>query len=134
MVSIYDRQNETAYEQLKYRLAINDLGSARSLLLWDQQTYMPRGAVAGRAEQVATLSRLSLEMLVNEATARLLDSVGEPNPSSEEGRSSGGSDETTLKEPEPKGSRPLLATSTNPPSRLGAARGIDAKRPPYARR
>jgi carboxypeptidase Taq len=85
MVSIYDRQNETAYEQLKYRLAINDLGSARSLLLWDQQTYMPRGAVAGRAEQVATLSRLSLEMLVNEATARLLDSVGEPAPSSEEG-------------------------------------------------
>ncbi len=79
-------RNETAYEQLKDRLAtMNDLGSTRILLSWDQATYMPRGAVAGRAEQVATLSRLSHEMLVNEATARLLDSVGEPDLSSEEG-------------------------------------------------
>ena len=79
-------RNETAYEQLKDRLAtMSDLGSTRILLSWDQATYMPRGAVAGRAEQVATLSRLSHEMLVNEATARLLDSVGEPDLSSEEG-------------------------------------------------
>jgi len=69
-------KHETAYEQLKDRLAtISDLGSARSLLFWDQQTYTSRGAVAGRVEQVATLSRLSHEMLVNEATARLLSSV-----------------------------------------------------------
>jgi len=79
-------KHETAHEQLKDRLAtISDLGSARSLRFWDQQTYMPRGGVAGRVEQVATLSLLSHEMLVNEATARLLDSVGEPDPSSEEG-------------------------------------------------
>src|SRR5215207_7161238 len=64
---------------------MSDLGSTRILLFWDQATYMPRGAVAGRAEQVATLSRLSHEMLVDEATARLLDCVGEPDLSSEEG-------------------------------------------------
>ena len=101
MVSIYDRQTRDRIRAAKGPTGeINDLGSARSLLLWDQQTYMLRGAVAGRLEQVATLSRLSQEMLVNEATARLLDSVGEPAPSSEEGHPSGASDKTTLKEPQ----------------------------------
>src|SRR5215210_4058819 len=79
-------KHETAYEQLKDRLAtISDLGSARLLLFWDQQTYMPEGAVTGRAEQVSTLSRLSHEMLVSKETGRLLDSTVEPDPSSEEG-------------------------------------------------
>ena len=79
-------KHETAYEQLRDRLAtIGDLGSVRSLLFWDQQTYMPRGAVAGRAEQVASLSRLYHEMLVDGETGRLLDSAGDPDPSSEEG-------------------------------------------------
>ncbi|MCX6139702.1 MAG: carboxypeptidase M32, partial [Candidatus Kapabacteria bacterium] len=35
---------------------ISDLGAATSVLGWDQETYMPDGAVAGRAEQMATLS------------------------------------------------------------------------------
>jgi len=77
---------ETAYEQLKDRLAtISDLGSVRILLFWDRQTYMPRGAVAGRAKQVATLSRISHEMLTDPKTEMLLDCAGEPDPSSEEG-------------------------------------------------
>ena|SRR5215212_8060785 len=46
---------------------------------------MPRGAVAGRAEQVATLSRISHEMLTDPKTQMLLDSAGEPDASSEEG-------------------------------------------------
>ena len=79
-------KHETAYEQLKDRLAtISDLRSVKSLLFWDQQTYMPRGAVAGRAEQGATLSRLSHEMLVDAETGRLLDASGKPDPSSERG-------------------------------------------------
>ena len=78
--------NESALGQLKKRLAtISDLGSANSLLFWDKQTYMPKGGVAARAEQMATLSRLAHEMLVDAETGRLLDSLGEPNPSSEEG-------------------------------------------------
>src|SRR3954451_13851502 len=79
-------KRETAYEQLKERLAtINDLGSVQSLLLWDQQTYMPGGAVAGRAAQLSTLSKLSHEMLGDAETEWLLDSSGGANPSSEEG-------------------------------------------------
>ena len=79
-------KHEAAYEQLKDRLAtISDLSSARLLLFWDQQTYMPQGAAKGRAEQVATLSQLSHEMLVSKETARLLGSAGEPDPSSDEG-------------------------------------------------
>src|SRR3712207_7672802 len=57
---------ETGYERLMDRLAVvRDLRSARSLLFWDQQTYMPAGGVAGRAEQMATLSRLGHEMLAD---------------------------------------------------------------------
>jgi carboxypeptidase Taq len=62
--------------KLKSRLGeISDLGKAVALLSWDQQTYMPRGAVAARAEQLATLSRLAHEMFCAEETARLLDAV-----------------------------------------------------------
>jgi carboxypeptidase Taq len=77
---------EPALKRLKDRLAtISDLRAASSLLFWDRQTYMPKGGVAGRAEQMATLSRLAHEMLVDVETGRLLDSLGEPDPSSEEG-------------------------------------------------
>src|SRR3712207_8760167 len=77
---------ESRFEKLKDRLAtISDLGAANSLLFWDRQTYMPEGGVAGRAEQMATLSRLAHEMLVDIETGRLLDSSGELDPSSEKG-------------------------------------------------
>jgi carboxypeptidase Taq len=80
------RERESTYLRLKDRLAtISDLRSTKSLLFWDQQTYMPGGAIASRAEQMATLSRLFHEMLVNGETKRLLYSVGEPDPSSEKG-------------------------------------------------
>jgi carboxypeptidase Taq len=81
-----NKEKKTAFEQLEDRLAtLSDLRSVKSLLFWDQQTYMPAGAVAGRAEHVATMSRLAHEMLVDGETKRLLDSSGEPDPSSEEG-------------------------------------------------
>ena len=80
------REQEITYERLKNRLAIiSDLRSAKSLLFWDQQTYMPKGGVAGRAEQVAALSRLTHEMITDGETERLLDASGELDPSSEEG-------------------------------------------------
>jgi carboxypeptidase Taq len=79
-------REETTYERLKDRLAmISDLRSTKSLLFWDQQTYMPGGGVAGRAEQAATMSRLAHEMLTDDETKSLLDASGEPDPSSEEG-------------------------------------------------
>ena len=79
-------KREVALERLKKRLAaISDVGSANSVLFWDQQTYMPKGAIAGRAEQMATLSRLAHEMLVDAETGRLLDAAGDPDPETVEG-------------------------------------------------
>jgi carboxypeptidase Taq len=79
-----DRPNE-ALRWLKERLAtISDLNSARNALNWDRQTYMPEGGVAGRAEQVATLSRLVHEMLVSRETAELMATLEKPEPGSED--------------------------------------------------
>jgi carboxypeptidase Taq len=61
---------------LKTRLAeIHDLNKAAALLSWDQQTYMPRGAVGARAEQLATLSRLAHTLFTADETGRLLDAA-----------------------------------------------------------
>ncbi len=57
-----------------------DLDSSSSVLLWDQQTNMPPGGAAGRAEQLATLARLSHEIVASDETARLLDDAGDPEP------------------------------------------------------
>ncbi len=72
---------EEALRLLKDHLStVADLDSAASVLRWDQQTYMPRAGVAGRSEQLATLTRLSHEMISAGQTARLLDAAGEPEP------------------------------------------------------
>src|SRR5215208_5854041 len=77
-----DRPNE-ALRWLKERLAtISDVNTARNALNWDRQTYMPYGGVPGRAEQVATLSRLVHEMLVSRETAELIAALEEPKPCS----------------------------------------------------
>ena len=53
---------ETKLVELKRRLLeISDLAAARSVLRWDQATYMPRGGAHARARQGATLSRLAHE-------------------------------------------------------------------------
>jgi carboxypeptidase Taq len=65
-----------AFTELKSRLAtISDLRKAASLLFWDQQVMMPRGAAAGRAEQLATLDRTQHECFVSEETGRLLEAA-----------------------------------------------------------
>jgi carboxypeptidase Taq len=77
--------SEKPLQLLKERLAtISDVNAAEAALSWDRQTYMPEGGIALRAEQLATLSRLSHEMLVSEETGRLLGSVDEPVPGSVE--------------------------------------------------
>jgi carboxypeptidase Taq len=79
-----DRPNE-ALRWLKVRLAtISDLNSARIALNWTRQTYMPEGGVAGRAEQVATVSRLVHEMLVSREPAELMAALEKPEPGSED--------------------------------------------------
>ncbi len=60
-----------------------DLDSAASVLHWDQQTYMPPGGVAARAEALATLSRLSHGITASDETAHLLNAAGDPEPGSD---------------------------------------------------
>ncbi|HEY2317439.1 MAG TPA: carboxypeptidase M32 [Solirubrobacteraceae bacterium] len=59
---------------LKQRLGqLSDLGHAMSLAHWDQQTMMPPRGGEGRAESLATLTRISHEMFVDDETGRLLE-------------------------------------------------------------
>ncbi len=62
--------------ELRVRLAtIHDINAANALLAWDQQTYMPEGAITDRAEGMATLSRLAHEMFTDAKTGGLLDDL-----------------------------------------------------------
>jgi carboxypeptidase Taq len=67
-----------ALRDLRAHLAtIADLRSAGAVLRWDQETYMPPGGAAGRAEVLATLARLAHERLVSTRTQELMD-VAQP--------------------------------------------------------
>ena len=60
-------------EPLTARLVeIRRIQSAASVLSWDQETYMPVGGGAARAEQIATLEGLAHQKLVSEEVERLL--------------------------------------------------------------
>jgi carboxypeptidase Taq len=66
----------SALETLRERIGeIEDLDRASSLLGWDQQVKMPPGGAGVRAEQLATLGRLSHEALTSDEMGRLLDEV-----------------------------------------------------------
>lgn len=53
-------------------LEIKRIQSAASVLSWDQETYMPAGGGAARAEQIATLEGLAHERLVSPQIESLL--------------------------------------------------------------
>lgn len=71
---------------LKERLYdFNALGAAASVMDWDQQTYMPHGGAAARAEHVSLLSRMAHEIMTDEKTIRLVeDAAKEAAPGTEE--------------------------------------------------
>lgn len=67
---------EESYNLLKQRLAeLSDLGAIGGLLSWDQQTMMPPRAAEVRAEQLATIARLSHERFIDPEIGRLLDDL-----------------------------------------------------------
>jgi carboxypeptidase Taq len=67
---------DARYEQLRERLAeIWDLSKAASILGWDQQTKMPPRGAAGRAEQLATLGRITHEKFTDPEVGKLLDAL-----------------------------------------------------------
>ncbi len=71
---------------LKDRMAsLSDLGGASMTLFWDRQVYMPGGAVEGRAEQLATISRISHEILTEPETGELLEALEDLDPETDDG-------------------------------------------------
>ncbi len=63
----------TAYRQLETRFGrIAAVEDALGILDWDAQTMMPRGAMAGRSDQLAALKVLSHELIVDERMGDLL--------------------------------------------------------------
>jgi carboxypeptidase Taq len=69
---------------------VADLQAARSVLGWDQQTYMPPGGAGGRAMQLATLSRLAHERFVSDEMGAALQAarseVADLDPDSDDAR------------------------------------------------
>jgi carboxypeptidase Taq len=64
---------QSAVQAFRDHLApIIDLRAAAAVLGWDQETYMPRGAIEARAAQLGTLGRLAHELFVADETAALL--------------------------------------------------------------
>jgi carboxypeptidase Taq len=79
------------FDEFRERLGeIVDLHGASAVLDWDQQTYMPSGGAAGRAQQVSTLQRLAHERFVSPEFEVLLvaaaDDVTGLDPDSDEVR------------------------------------------------
>ena len=67
---------EQRLQDLRARLAqVSDLGRVARVLGWDQQTMMPRGGVATRAEQLATVGHLAHELFTSADVGRLLEEL-----------------------------------------------------------
>ncbi|MBZ0300808.1 MAG: carboxypeptidase M32 [Anaerolineae bacterium] len=68
----------TALDALKAHLAeIHNLAMVNWLLQWDQNTHMPPDGSPARAAQQSTIQRLRHELLVSDATARLLEQAAQ---------------------------------------------------------
>ncbi len=71
-----DEPMEDKFRKLRELLArVSDLGSAAAVLGWDQETYMPPGAAAARAEQIATLGKLAHEFFISDEIGDLLEAL-----------------------------------------------------------
>lgn len=67
--------------ELKAHLApYLDLNHSIAILSWDQEVFMPPGGGQGRARQLATLSRLSHEILTESKTEKLLFAAEQEHP------------------------------------------------------
>lgn len=68
-----DIMNEKKLNQLKELIyEINDINMAAALLRWDQETYMPKGGIQDRAEQLSTLSKISHEKFISPQIGELI--------------------------------------------------------------
>ena len=77
---------EDKLQLLKERMAsLSDLGGASMTLFWDRQVYMPEGAVEGRADQLATISRIAHEILTDPETGGLVEALEDLDPETDDG-------------------------------------------------
>ena len=68
--------SQERFELLRARLGeLSDIASALSLLGWDQQTIMPSAGAAGRAQAMATLTKLHDERFSDPALGALLEEL-----------------------------------------------------------
>ncbi|MCW5714820.1 MAG: carboxypeptidase M32 [Bauldia sp.] len=71
----------TAYKQLETRFGrIAAIEDTLGILDWDAQTMMPRGAIAGRSDQLAALKVLSHELMVDPRMGDLLGEAAGDEP------------------------------------------------------
>ncbi len=67
---------EEKLQTLKTRLGeVHDLNKAAALLGWDQQTYMPPGGAAARAEQLATLQKTAHNWFITDEIGELIEAL-----------------------------------------------------------
>lgn len=65
--------NEKKLNQLKELIyEINDIKMAAAVLSWDQETYMPKGGIQDRAEQLSTLNKISHEKFTSPEVGDLI--------------------------------------------------------------
>jgi carboxypeptidase Taq len=68
--------SDAAFRELRERLAeLTDLSRTQALLAWDQQVLMPVRGSATRAEQRATISRISHQKFTSPEVGKLLDGL-----------------------------------------------------------
>jgi carboxypeptidase Taq len=73
---------EETYKQLMEQLGeMIDLQEAAALLAWDQETYMPPGAVQSRANQLSTLNRLAHIKFTSDEVGELIEALKPGLPS-----------------------------------------------------
>lgn len=69
-------KNDSAWQELLTRWQEQaDLSNVGSILNWDQSTYMPQGAAAGRARQMALLSGIQHARRTDAEYGKMLDSA-----------------------------------------------------------
>lgn len=64
---------QAAYDELVRKCKeISTLGSAASVLHWDQETYMPKNGVGHRSEQIGLIARMCHEQFVDPKIGELI--------------------------------------------------------------
>ncbi len=71
------REGEPGAELVELWREIRDVAAAEALLAWDQETYMPKGGLAGRASSLATLAGIKHGLLTSVRLSECLERCAE---------------------------------------------------------